>query len=139
LYYRRNVHGMSTEHKPIHTVIATVHRTAPDLVEVRCNEEAIWTMAAIAELMQARATAAQGVPVKILVVLPEVVDFEMNTMLTEHYPEGTDQAKCLAEAWAVRNAFNEKLARLYFGYFPSPVPFSISMTEQEARAWLEQR
>jgi hypothetical protein len=45
---------------------------------------------------------------------------------------------CRAEAWAVRNTLNEKIAQLYFRYFPSPVPSAFFMTEEEASAWLDQ-
>jgi len=118
--------------------IATVQRTAPDLVEVRFHEGALWSSAAIIHILEQRGALGLEKPNKVLVLLPELLDFELVTMTTDHYEGKGLEEHCLAEAWVVRNAFNEKLARLYFSYFPSPVPMRIFFEEAEARAWLQE-
>jgi hypothetical protein len=130
---------MGTSDKPPASAIATVLRTAPDLVEVRFHEGALWSNAAIMPILEQRAALGREVPNKVLVVLPELLDFELGTMTTDHYAGVGLEVHCLAEAWVVRNAFNEKLARLYFSYFPSPVPCRIFFEEAEARTWLEEQ
>lgn len=120
-------------------VIATVVRTGPDRIDVRCHEAVKWTTVGLNELMEARRTVAGGVPQRVLVVLPEELDFELSTMTTEHYDPNDLGKHCRAEAWVVRNTFNARLHEVYFNYFPSPVPNAAFMTEAEALAWLEQQ
>jgi hypothetical protein len=106
-------------------------------MDVRCHEGVKWTVAGLNELMQARRAVAGGVPQRVLVVLPEELDFELSTMTTEHYDPADLGKHCRAEAWVVRNTFNARLHEVYFSYFPSPVPSVAFMTESEALVWLE--
>jgi hypothetical protein len=122
----------------ISTSLATVTHSAPDRLEVRCHEGVYWSERSIAELIQARATLAAGAPMKVLVVLPEDIHFDTLTLAAMHYDPATMKEHCRAEAWAVRNTLNEKIAQLYFRYFPSPVPSAFFMTEEEASVWLDQ-
>jgi hypothetical protein len=121
----------------ISTALATVTRAAPDRLEVRCHEGVYWSERSIAELIQARATLAAGTPMKVLVVLPEDLPFDTESLASMHYDPTTMKEHCRAEAWAVRNTLNEKIVQLYFRYFPNPVPSAFFMTEAEANAWLE--
>jgi hypothetical protein len=123
----------------INVALANVVRTGADRIDVRCHEGVKWTTARINELMEARRTVAGGVPQRVLVVLPEELDFELSTMTTGHYDPADLGTHCRAEAWVVRNTFNARLAEVYFNYFPSPVPSAHFMTEPEGKAWLEQQ
>ncbi len=122
----------------ISTALATVTRTAPDRLEVRCHEGVYWSERSIAELIQARVTLASGTPMKVLVVLPEDLHFDTETLASMHYDPATMKEHSRAEAWAVRNTLNEKIAELYFRYFPSPVPNAFFLREEEASVWLDQ-
>jgi hypothetical protein len=122
----------------ISTALATVTRTAPDRLEVRCHEDVYWSERSIAELIQARATLAAGTPMKVLVVLPEDLHFDTETLASMHYDPATMKEHSRAEAWAVRNTLNEKIAELYLRYFPSPVPSAFFLREDEASVWLDQ-
>jgi hypothetical protein len=122
----------------ISTALATVTRTAPDRLEVRCQEGVYWSERSIAELIQARATLAEGRPMKVLVVLPEDLHFDTESLASMHYDPATMKEHSRAEAWAVRNTLNEKIAELYFRYFPSPVPSAFFLREEEASVWLDQ-
>jgi hypothetical protein len=122
----------------ISTALATVTRTAPDRLEVRCHEGVYWSERSIAELIQARATLAEGTPMKVLVVLPEDLHFDTESLASMHYDPATMKEHSRAEAWAVRNTLNEKIAELYFRYFPSPVPSAFFLREEEASVWLDQ-
>ena len=118
------------------TTLAIVTRTAPDRLEVRCHEGVYWSERSIAEFIQVRATLAGGTPMKVLVVLPEDLHFDTQTLASMHYAPTTLPEHCRAEAWAVRNTLNEKITELYFRYFPSPVPSAYFLSEEEANAWL---
>ncbi len=122
----------------ISTALATVTRTGPERLEVRCHEGVFWSDRSIAELIHARATLAMGAPMKVLVVLPEDLPFDTESLASMHYDPTTMKEHCRAEAWAVRNTLNEKIAKLYFRYFPSPVPSAFFTTEEEASTWLDQ-
>lgn len=121
----------------IETSLATVTRTAVDRLEVHCHEHIYWSGSSIAEVLQARATLARGRPMKVLVVLPEDLHFDTETLATMHYDPYVMKQHCLAEAWAVRNTLNEKITELYFRYFPSPVPSAFFISGEEAIAWLD--
>lgn len=123
----------------IEVALATVVRTGPDRMDVRCHEGVKWTIGGLSELMEARRAVADGTPQRVLVVLPEELDFELSTMTTGHYDPAELGKHCRAEAWVVRNTFNARLFEVYFSYFPSPVPTVTFMTEAEALGWLEEQ
>lgn len=123
----------------IEVALATVVRTGPDRIDVRCHEGVKWTSAGIAEVMSARRAVAGGVPQRVLVVMPAELDFELSTMTTVHYEPADLITHCCAESWAVLSTFNARLFEVYFSYFPSPVPCAYFLTEAEALAWLEGR
>ena len=75
---------------------------------------------------------------KVLVVLPEDLHFDTETLASMHYDPATMKEHSRAEAWAVRNTLIEKIAELYFRYFPSPVPSAFFLREEEASVWLDQ-
>lgn len=130
---------MPSIHTLIDTPIAAVHRTAADLVEVRFKPDHKFTVAGIAAILDAREELGKDGPYRVLVVLPEEVDFEMSMITTDHYSGRPVIDHSRAVAWVVWNDSNERFTRLYFTYFPSPVPAEIFYTEAEARVWLEGR
>jgi hypothetical protein len=137
--HRKAPAPLSTPSQRIDVALATVARTGPDRMDVRCHEGVKWTLGGLNELIEARRSVAGGVPQRVLVVLPEELDFELSTMTTGHYDRSDLGKHCRAEAWVVRNTFNARLFKVYFSYFPSPVPTVSFMTEAEALAWLEEQ
>ncbi|HRO99779.1 MAG TPA: hypothetical protein PLN54_10130 [Flavobacteriales bacterium] len=123
----------------IDVALATVVRTGPDRIDVRCHDGVKWTNAGIAEVMSARRAVAGGAPQRVLVVMPAELDFELSTMTTAHYDPADLATHCRAEAWAVLSTFNARLFEVYFSYFTSPVPCAFFITESEALAWLEEQ
>ena len=121
----------------VDTALALVRMRDPDVMEILCHEGRTWTTASLAELIAARVQMAAGRRVKALVVMPEELDFELSSFMSEHYDPSTMPGFCRVEAWAVRNAYNKELLTIYFRHYPNPVPCGIFMTEEEARAWLE--
>lgn len=113
-----------------------VHMVNDDLMEVRCHNGRTWTTGSLAQLIAARVELAGGRRVKALVVMPEEIDFELSSFLSEHYDPATMPTFCRVESWAVQTAYNHELLKIYFRHYPNPVPCGIFMTEEEAREWL---
>ncbi len=122
----------------IDTPIATIQRTADDLVEVRFKPGTTITVAGIAAILSARQQAAAGVPLRVLIVFPEDdMDFEMSMITKDHHSTVPVEQFTRAIAWATNNDHNDRFCQLYFAYFPSTLPSAIFRTEAEARNWLE--
>lgn len=128
----------TTTDKPlIDTLIATVQRTSADLVEVRSKPGTVLTIPRITAVLHAREELGRiGSHCALLVFPEEETDFDMSMITEDHYGGRPVVEFTEAVAWLVRNEHNERFTRLYFAYFPSPVPSAIFMEEAEARAWL---
>lgn len=127
----------TADHPIVKTPIATVQRTAPDLVEVRFNPGCVLSVAGISAILNVRDELGREAPSHVLIVFPhEELDFEMTMLTTDQYRGRPVEQHTLSVAWVVRNAHNEHFTRLYFAYFPSPVPSAIFMEEAQGRAWL---
>lgn len=130
---------MTTLSSHIDTSIATVERNDQDLIEVRIRSGATLTIAGIAEILQARELLAEGQPRLVLIAFPpDEVDFELSMITLDHYRTVPMERFTRAVAWVTGNARNDQFCRLYFAYFPSPVPSAIFEDEASARSWLHQ-
>lgn len=130
---------MSGDPARIETAVATVIRAADDLVEVRIKPRAVLSVQGIAEILMARKQLAAGTPMRVLFLFPDDdCDFDLSMITTDHYSGIAVEEFTRAVAWATNSAHNDRFCRLYFAYFPSPLPSAIFETEAEARAWLEQ-
>lgn len=125
-------------HPPIDTPIATIHRTAADLVEVHLKAGTTLSVAGIAAILSARQQAAGDRPLRVLVLFPaEDMDFELSMITKDHYSTVPVERFTRAVAWAAITDHNKRFCELYFAYFPSALPSAIFLREQEARQWLE--
>lgn len=130
---------MTTAHSRIDTSIASVERDSEGLIEVRIRSGVTLTVAGIAEVLQARQRLADGRPRLALIAFPsEEVDFELSMITSDHYSTLPVDQFTRAVAWVTGNARNDQFCRLYFAYFPSPVPSAIFEDEASARSWLHQ-
>ena len=121
----------------IDTPVATIQRTADDLVEVRFKAGVTLTVAGIAAILSARRQASAGVALRVLIVFPaDEVDFDMSMITKDHYSTVPVEQFTRAVAWATINDHNNRFCELYFAYFPSPVPSAVFVTEADARQWL---
>ncbi|HRH70132.1 MAG TPA: hypothetical protein PLB89_11545 [Flavobacteriales bacterium] len=122
----------------IDTTVATVQRTGPDRLEVRFKPGTTLTVPGIQEVLKARQALGNGVRSRVLFVFTtDETDFDMTRITTHYYAGLPVEQFTLATAWATRNEHNDRFARLYFAYFPSPVPNAIFREEREAVAWLD--
>ena len=121
----------------VDTQIASVQCVAPDLVEVRFKPGAVLTVAGIAAILAAREELGRSGPHRALIIMSDDMDFDLAMITTDHYKGRPVEKFSLALAWVARTDRNAHFARLYFAYFPSPVPSAIFMEEAEARGWLD--
>ena len=129
---------MTTTRNIIETTIATVQRMGTDRVDVRFRPSTTLTVSGIQEIVQARQAMANGTRSRVLFVFTtDGTDFDMSMITTNYYAGLPVEQFTLATAWATRNEHNDRFARLYFAYFPSPVPNAIFQEEAEAVAWLD--
>lgn len=117
------------------TPLAEVRYTAADRVEVHFKPDITLTVAGVQTMMAARQELGGSGPHKVLMLLPDYVDFDMAMITTDHY-EAVPQPNTLAVAWVARTERNATFARMYLAYFPPPMPSEVFLTEAEARAWL---
>ena len=124
----------------IDTPIATVERTAAGMVEVYFKAGSTLSVGGITALLDAREQMAGQGPTLVLIVFPPTeMDFDMAMITRDHYRGRPVQEHSKAIAWVTRNEHNDRFTRLYFAYFPSPVPAAIFAEVEEARAWLAQQ
>lgn len=122
----------------IDTPIAMVERTAGGFIEVYFKPGVVLSVAGIGALLDARERMKDEGPALVLIVFPNVeMDFDMAMITTDNYRGRPVKEHSKAVAWVTRNDHNDRFTRLYFAYFPSPVPAAIFSEEAEARAWLE--
>lgn len=127
---------MEKELPCIDTPLATVGYTAPGLIEVRFKPGMVFTLDGVNRMMEARQKLSMLGKHRILMVLPnEVVDFDLQTVSTDHnknYPQPNTEAV----AWAAWTVQNQSIVRIYEAYWPTPFPVQVFLTEDEARQWL---
>jgi len=128
---------MMTTRPLVDTLLATIQFTGTDLVEVRFKPGVEFTSARIAELMQVRAKLGVSGKHRVLMILPEVIDFDVDIVQVEHYTV-TPQPNTEAVAWLVRSAEDMHITRLAVGRGVPTFPWKVFMNEAEARAWLEE-
>ena len=73
----------------------------------------------------------------MLAVIPPDADFQMSLMTTDHYKDRpvVDCTRFLAIA--ATSMMHERMASLYFAYFPQQFRTAVFSDEDEARAWLK--
>ncbi|MBK8530691.1 MAG: hypothetical protein IPL64_02195 [Flavobacteriales bacterium] len=125
-------------HDHIDTPVATVEY-GDELVVVRFKAGVTLTVSGIVALLTARKRSVDRGPLPVLVLFPDdEMDFDLSMITTDHYKDHPVEGHSKALAWVTRNAHNDRFARLYFTYFPSPVPSAVFLEEAEARVWLRQ-
>lgn len=121
----------------VDTPLAVVSRTAADRMKVHFKEGRTLTVEGIQQMMAMRQRMGEAGPHRVLIVMPEVVDFDMSMITTDHYsavPQPNTVA--VAVAWVTQNERNATFTRMYLAYFPPPFPSEVFLLESDARRWL---
>lgn len=122
----------------IDTATATVERVSPELIEVRFKPDVKLDVRGLGEIVNAKRTLCGADSPDVLAVTPPELDFDLNVLSVDH---GKAHGGCSTRrlAFAGQSALNERLASLYFSYFPRQYETRVFLEETEARHWLDQR
>lgn len=119
---------------------AVLSVNAEGTVEVRFKPGITLDKAGLDDVItQREQLAAQLGPHAVLVVFPPDGDFEIAVMTTDHYNGREALASTRAMAIAANSVMHERMASLYFAYFPQPFKASVFVEEADARRWLQGR
>ena len=122
--------------RPIETRIATLNRREKDLLEVRFKPDQKIDVEGIEELLVERKRLCPEGPRTVLAVFPPDVDFDIAVMMKDHY-RGLGLENCTkALALAANSTTNERIAGLYYAYFPQSFHTRVFNDEEEASRWL---
>lgn len=122
----------------IETRQATIERTHDQLIEVRYKPGITIDPTGLSEVLSERERLCGGGSGQaVLAVIPPDADFQMALMTSDHYKGRpvTDCTRFLAVA--ASSTMHERMASLYFAYFPQHFRTAIFADESEARAWLK--
>lgn len=130
---------MNTKHPQlVETRMATLERTATDVIEVRIKQDVKLDAAGIGEIVRAKHDLCASSAADILVVLPAEFDFELSSLAVNHSEANGGCGLSRRLALAAQSPFNERLASIYFKYNPRANETAVFLEESDARAWLTQ-
>jgi len=122
----------------IETRQATLEKTADNVVEVRYKPGQILDPAGLSDVLNERERLCGGNGSQaVLAVIPPDADFQMVLMTTDHY-KGRPVVDCTRFlAISASSVMHERMASLYFAYFPQKFHTAIFSDEAAAREWLK--
>ena len=121
----------------IETRLATIEKKSNDLLEVRFKSEECIDCDGINEVLNERQRICPEGPRTILAIFPGEPDFRLDVVTTDHYA-GRGLENCTkALAIAASSPINERMAGLFFAYFPQAFTTKVFSSEAEAREWLK--
>ena len=118
------------------TPIATVVYTAPDRVEVRFKSGVRFTAENVAAMMKVRQELGMEGKHRVLMLLPELLDFSADLVRVDHYAT-VPQPNTEAVAWVACNQGDKLITEVVIGRSKVDFPWKVFLDEAEARAWLE--
>ncbi len=130
---------MTLEPREHHTSIATLIEVAPDLIEIHYHNGIVFTPEKVAEVQLIRRNVMGTRPHATLTIIPEDVDYRMDTMKHDQGQADRIQSQLLASAVVAKASMIEMLTKLYFSYFPQLHRVLVTDNEQQARTWLAQQ
>jgi hypothetical protein len=123
----------------IDTRLARVIRTAPDRVEVRFREGCKLDTAGISEILELRRKLGEHLPLKVMGVIPDDADFEMDMLTKDHYAVHGTKDYTAAVAWVAQGSLQNQMTNLYLSYHPTPFRSAVFTDEADAQRWLDEQ
>jgi SpoIIAA-like len=124
----------------VETRQATIEVVGNGTVEIRFKPGLTLDQAGLEEVISERERLfAGGEPQAVLAIFPPDADFEIAIMTMDHYKGRRIQGGTRAVAIAANTLMHERMASLYFAYFPQPFNTKAFVEEDEARAWLREQ
>ena len=128
---------MSIKELPeVDTPIARIVYTAIDRVEVRFKPGVRFTPESMGAMMQARQELGTGGKHRVLMLMPEEIDFDPSMVRTDFYAEHP-QPNTEAMAWLAHNNADALITRMILKKSSPTCAWEVFQDEAEARAWLE--
>ena len=136
--YGPGVPNLPDMNELIETRQATIERTADNVLEVRYKPGQTLDPAGLGDVLAERERLCKGQGGQaVLAVIPPDADFQMLLMTHDHY-KGRPVVDCTRFlAIAATSVMHERMASLYFAYFPQNFRTGIFSDEAEAREWLK--
>jgi hypothetical protein len=128
---------MTFEPRTYETESAVLMRTRADLLEIHYRHGVLLTNEGLAEVADRRRAVMGTVRYGTLSVVPEDVDYRLETMQKDHLAEDRPLGQVIASAVVARANMMEMMVKLYFSYFPPVHRILVTDKEDEARAWLD--
>jgi hypothetical protein len=130
---------MNLEHTAlIDTRNATVERISSKLIEVRFKPDVKLDAEGIGEVILAKRSLCRMDEPDILAVFPTELDFALNILSMDHNTLHGGCAGSRRLAFVANNSLNQRLAEIYFRYYPRAHETEVFMDEADAKAWLDQ-
>ncbi len=130
---------MTLEPREYETGIATLIVINRELVEIHYKPGIVFDPKSVAEVQDKRREVMGNRPYATLTLIPEDVDFNLETMRQDQGQRDRTQSQLLASAVVARSSMIEMLTKLYFSYYPQLHRILVSDDERTAREWLEQQ
>jgi len=121
------------------TSIATLIVASPQLIEIHYHPHIVFNVKAVAEVQVKRRELMGTRSYATLTIIPEDVDFHMDSMATDQGAADRKEGQLLATAIVAKASMIEMLTKLYLSYFPQLQRILVTDDEQAARTWLEQQ
>jgi hypothetical protein len=120
----------------IETEMASIERIHSELVTVRIKEGVSVSARTVRDMLEERKRSFGATPHHVLMVAPADLEFDVKVMYTDHCGEAQMDGVTKSITWVANSQVNTDLLNLYYAYFPSKVPMSIVLFEQESQAIL---
>ena len=130
---------MTLEPREHHTSIATLIMASTQLIEIHYHEHIVFNVKAVAEVQAKRREVMGKRPYATLTIIPEDVDFHLDSMATDQGAADRTESQLLATAIVAKASMIQKLTGLYLSYFPQLQRVLVTHDEQEARTWVAQQ
>jgi hypothetical protein len=130
---------MTLEPRESDTAIATLVVINKDLIEIRYKPGIVFDPKAVAEVQLKRREVMGNRPYATLTLIPEDVDFNLETMRTDQGQADRTQSQLLASAVVCRSNMIEMLTKLYFSYYPQLHRILVTDDEAAAREWIQRQ
>lgn len=120
----------------VETPQATITYTATDRVEVYFKPGVRFTAEGMAELMKTRRRLGESGKHRVLMLLPEEIQFDPSMVRTDHYGN-VPQPNTEAVAWVVHNIGDAQITKIVLNKSQVSFPWKVFLDETEARTWLD--
>lgn len=130
---------MTLEPREYETSSAKLIVVRPDLLEIHYHAGTVFNLQNVGEVQAKRRELMGDRPYATLTLIPEDVDYSLDSTHTDQGRPDRGEGRLLASAIVARASMIQMLTKLYFSYFPQLHRILVTDDEVAARAWLDQQ